>query len=53
MGQEQRDRKEEQRGERLAYEPPCIVWEEPFVPETFSACARKNVRCVARGGIRT
>jgi hypothetical protein len=53
MGEEQRGRGEEPRDPRPAYEPPRIVWEELFVPETFSQCVRKNVRCVARGGIRT
>ncbi|MBI2218849.1 MAG: hypothetical protein HYU51_16305 [Candidatus Rokubacteria bacterium] len=39
---------------RPPYEPPRIVWEEPFVPETFSACGRKNTSCLRRaGGLRT
>lgn len=53
MSEEKRGGTGEKGEPRLTYDPPQIVWEELFVPETFSACVRKNVRCVARGGVRT
>jgi hypothetical protein len=38
----------EEQGLRRAYEPPGILWEEPFAPEAYSKCQFKP----GQGGCR-
>ena len=47
------DRNQERQEPRAPYEPPSFLWEEPFAPETFSACAKRGAACARRGAVKT